>query len=288
MLKRLAVALCPSLPYYRAAIETGRWREIGPLARAVGWPAALKLWRGQWAKGAGVAGRLSRVRLPGYRYPLYFRLGGSDPLVVRHVFANREYAPIAGLSDVRFIIDCGANIGCATFYLLHRYPEARAVVVEPDAGNMIVCRRNLAPFRERVTFVEAGVWSAPGPLVVERGTFGDGAEWSYQVRPSRADEKPDVNAVTVSDLLAAGGFPRVDVLKVDIEGAESEVFGPTAAGWLRLVRNLAIEIHGPECARIVAGAFDGFQFEPGCSGELTLFRNIRPNEPASGAPPRCS
>lgn len=280
MLKRLAIALCPSLPYYRAAVETGRWREIGPLAREVGWLAALKLWRAQWAKGVGVAGRLGRVRLPRYRYPVYYRLGGSDPLVVRHVFANREYAPIAALPDVRFIVDCGANIGCTTFYLLHRYPDARAVVVEPDAGNMAVCRKNLAPFRGRVTFVEAGVWSSAGPLVVERGKFGDGAEWSYQVRPARDGERVDVNAVTVPDLLAAGGFPRADILKVDIEGAEAEVFGPTAANWLPLVRNLAIEIHGPDCERIVSSALSGFRFEPGRSGELTLFKNIS----APGAP----
>ena len=101
----------------------------------------------------------------GYRFPLFFRPGGSDPWVIDQVFVRREYEAVGGLSGIEFLIDCGANIGCTTFYLLHRYPAARAVVVEPDPGNMAMCRRNLAPFADRVTFVEAGVWSSAGPLV---------------------------------------------------------------------------------------------------------------------------
>ena len=273
MLKRAATSVCPWLPAFRAAVELGYWRDVAPAAGAIGWPAALRLWFARWCQRTNPA-RLTRLHMSGFRYPLYFRTGGSDPEVINQVFVQREYAAVADLPDVSFVVDCGANIGCATFFLLHRYPRARAVVVEPDAGNMALCRRNLAPFRDRVTFVQAGVWSAAGPLVVERGAFGDGAEWSFQVRPARANETADVTAVTVPDLITLAGFPRIDLLKIDIEGAEVEVFGPAAETWLRRTRNIAIELHGPTCEQALATALAGFRFRPGVSGELTILTDI--------------
>jgi FkbM family methyltransferase len=279
MLKRLAVSACPSLPALRAAVARGHWREVPPEARVLGWRAAARLWFARRCQVGQADGRLARIRPAGFRSPLYFRPGGSDPQVVTQVLFHREYAAVADLPDVSYIIDCGANIGCTTYFLLHKYPGARAVVVEPDAGNMAVCRRNLAPFRDRVTFVPAGVWSSAGPLVVERGAFGNGAEWSFQVRPARPGEAPDVNAVTRPDLMALAQFPRIDLLKVDIEAAEAEVFGPESEQWLRLTRNLAIELHGPACERAVTTALAGFRFRTGISGELSVFTDIVANDP---------
>lgn len=273
MLKRLLTTVCPSLPSYRAAVRAGHWRDLVADARVVGWPAAARLWAGDWDRAAP-PGRLHRVRPRGFPYPLFVRPGGSDPGVFRQVFVAREYAAVAGLPGVEFVVDCGANIGLTTAFLLHRYPRARAVVVEPDAGNMAVCRRNLAPVAGRVTFVQAGVWGAAGPLVVERGAYRDGLEWAVRVRPAAPGEPADVTAVTVPDLLTAGGFPRVDVLKMDIEGSEASVFRADAGRWLGLVRHLAIETHGPDCEAAVAAALAGFRFAAGTSGELAVYRDI--------------
>jgi FkbM family methyltransferase len=275
MLKRLTVSAFPALPALRAALAAGRWREVPPKAEVIGWPAAARLWYARWCESGRPTPRLAKIRMAGFEHPLYFRPAGSDPAVIEQVFVQCEYAAVAGLGGVEYLVDCGANIGCTTFFLLKHYPRARAVVVEPDAGNMAVCRRNLAPFRDRVTFVRAGVWSAAGPLVVERGEFRDGAEWSFRVRPAHPGEPPDITAVTIPDVLAAAGFPRADLLKIDIEGSEVEVFGRDADGWLGRTRNIAIETHGLECERAVEGALAAFRFDRGESGELAIYRNLR-------------
>lgn len=270
MLKRIAKAIWPSLPGHRANAQRWlhrRWRE----ARTIGWIAALRLHSAR-------SGRLARIRIRGHRHPLFFRPGGSDPLVVEQVFVEREYECLASIPNLEFIVDCGANIGCTTFHLLHRHPMARAVVIEPDAGNMAVCRRNLAPFGDRVRFIEAGVWSVAGNLVVERGTHRDGAEWSFQVRLAKPGETANVPAVSIPEIMTRAGFPRIDALKMDIEGSEAEVFRAGSEAWLPLVKNLAIELHGPECERIVAEALGRFRSRESRAGELNVYRDLAPAE----------
>jgi hypothetical protein len=63
-------------------------------------------------------------------------------------------------------------------------------------------------------------------------------------------------------------------LKVDIEGSEREVFrsGP----WLSMVRNICIELHGPDCEAAFNQALNGFEYDRSISGELTIARNLRP------------
>jgi FkbM family methyltransferase len=272
-MKRLVKAALPFLPAFR-------WRARKELemasaeARHVGWPAAVRLAASRWFGRAPAwltRGQLGRVKLAGFRHPLYFRDRSSDPLVIHQVFALREYEAVAAEPAVRYVLDLGANIGCASFVFLHRYPEARVVVVEPDAGNMAVCRRNLAPFGDRVRYVQAGVWSSSEPMVVERGAFRDGAEWSFQVRPARPGETPDFQAKTVGDLIAEAGFPRVDLLKVDIEAAEAEVFRRGAA-WLSEVRTVVVELHGPRCEDAVSAALAASHRLAGRSGELSVYR----------------
>jgi FkbM family methyltransferase len=267
MLKRIARAIWPSLPGHRANFQRWiwrRWRE----GRTIGWVAALRL-------GTARPGHLARIRIRGHRHPLFFRPGGSDWRVIEQVLIEREYECLAVIPNLEFIVDCGANIGCTTFHLLHRHPAARAIVIEPDEGNMAVCRRNLAAFGDRVIFIQAGVWSVAGDLVVERGTHRDGNEWSFQVRLARPGETAEVPAISIPEVVARAGFPHIDALKMDIEGSEAEVFRTGWEAWLPFVKNIAVELHGPECERVVNEAMASFRFERTQTRELTVFRNIQ-------------
>jgi hypothetical protein len=109
-----------------------------------------------------------------------------------------------------------------------------------------------------------------------RGAFRDGKEWSTQVRPAQQGEMADVKALDMPALLQMCPRPVVDILKIDIEGAESTLFGEGAERWLKCVRNLCVEIHSPEAASIVEQALRGFQFEPLQSGEYNVYLNLTP------------
>jgi FkbM family methyltransferase len=219
---------------------------------------------GIWGK------RVYSIELPGFGHPIYFRRGTSDVAVIRQVFGRQEYAAVQGLSDVRLILDCGANIGCTSFFLLHAYPDAHVIVIEPDTANINLCRKNLSPFGNRVTYVQAGIWDTNVPLKVVRGEFRDGEPWSFQVRPCEPDEASDFIGVTIDDLLRKSGRKTIDLLKMDIEGAERIVFSASDVSWLTQTRTIAIELHDDECQKAFHNAIVPLKHELRESGELTI------------------
>ena len=276
MLKRLAQAIIPNLPHkrQRALAEFKRFKSEVP---HLGLPVAVQL-AFQRCLALSQRGRIRSIRLPGFRFPLFYRVGTSDPDSIHPIFVRQKYDCVARLPGIEYIVDCGANIGASAFYLLNRYPRAQVAVVEPDPENMAICRKNLAPFGKQVTFLQAGVWSTTGPLVIERERFRDRIEWSYQVRPARENEPGDVPALTITDVMTAAGFPRIDLLKVDIEKAENEVFRSGAQPGLRLTRNLVIEPHGLQSERVIQATLAAFDCQVIQAGDLTLYRNMTPRE----------
>ena len=227
MFQRLVHALSRYVGYARAAGPVGfsRWacaRSFGSLAR----------------------GRVITLRTPGLSGPVVVRLGSSDLQVFRQIFLAKEYEPTLAHIDadnVSSILDCSANIGLAAVYCLAHCPRAVLVAIEPDGGNVALLEANLRRFGARATVTQAGVWSGGGTLGVRAETRGVGAEWSRQLERVAEDAHDGIQAVGPDELLALGrGY--VDLLKVDIEGAEVELFRPDPR-WLERAGAVVIELH---------------------------------------------
>jgi hypothetical protein len=85
----------------------------------------------------------------------------------------------------------------------------------------------------------------------------------------------EIEAWDVGTLIEMAGAQQVDLLKVDIERAELAVFGDTAKSWLPRIRNICIELHGPDCQEVFFQALKDFDYELSHSGELTVCRDLR-------------
>ncbi|MGH7665079.1 MAG: FkbM family methyltransferase [Gemmatimonadaceae bacterium] len=205
-------------------------------------------------------------------FPLLCRARTSDRDVFRQIFLEREYSCLDGLADARTIVDCGANVGYSSAYFLSRYPRSRVIAVEPDPRNFAWLQRNLEPYGDRVSLRCSAIWRESAALAVAPGEFGDGREWATQVRPARPGEVATIQALTIGDVLDDVGCERIDILKIDIEGAEAEVFRGDVSAWLGRVNNLVIELHGDECRRMFFAAISEREFEISRSGELTVCR----------------
>jgi FkbM family methyltransferase len=245
--------------------------------RTVGWRAALRL-RGlekSHAKERLMDWPVIEIRPPGSRRGLWMRSqeSSSDFAVAEDVFRKHQYEVVADLTGVRSIVDCGANVGYASSYLLDRHPAARLIAVEPASENVALCRRNLTVYGERAKVIHGAVWPRSGTVEVQRQGWGDEREWAIHVAEASASAVETVPAIPMGDLLAeAGGV--LDLLKMDIEGAEGPLFSGDIS-WLGHVRNLVIEIHGPEREVIVRRAMADFESEMSQCGELTVYRNVR-------------
>jgi len=211
------------------------------------------------------------ARLRGYPQAINYRPGSSDILVIRNVLINQEYSCVGDEADVKLIVDAGANIGCSAIYFLTRYPNAHVIAIEPDRQNFELCRSNLAPFGARAEVLQAGLWPDDVGLHIERGTYRDGMAWSIQVAPAAQGEHEDIRAVNLATVLAGR---TADLVKMDIEGAEVNVFARNYESWLPHARTLVIELHDSECERVVELALANVPHLASKAGGLTVYRGL--------------
>jgi FkbM family methyltransferase len=246
-------------------------------AHSIGWPAAIRLrFYDLLARVPARKYSLVQLKLKNARFPIQMRLGSSDREVLGQVFIHKEYQSII-LSHPRVILDLGANVGYSSAYFLSKYPTAVVLAVEPDPNNFAICCRNLEPFGGRARVVLGAAWPECAKLVLERGTWRDGREWTTQVRPAMDAETAvtGVEGYDLPTLIGLTGFPEIDLLKIDIERSELELFSRNTSAWLPRIRNVCIELHGSDCEEVFFKALSGHSYDMSSSEELTLCSNLR-------------
>ncbi|MDX2087512.1 MAG: FkbM family methyltransferase, partial [Kofleriaceae bacterium] len=204
-------------------------------------------------------------------HPMHLRTRSSDVTVFEQVFVHREYEFPMDFTP-GFVIDAGANIGCASVYFANRFPEARIVAIEPEPANFALLSRNLAPYGDRVRLVEAGLWDREASLRVIEGEAG--ASWAFRVEECAPDAPDAVLATSLDAVAEPSRHPTIDLLKIDIEGAERQVFSASCDSWLKRTRLLVIETHDalhPGCTAAVETAAQRFPHQKTTSGENLVY-----------------
>lgn len=239
-----------------------------------------------WLRGA--FGRLGwnpkstvRFRVPGVRQHVRARWGTSDVAVFHSVFLSGHYQSLSDVEKVASIVDCGANVGYSAIYLMRRFPDARLVAIEPAPDSAGLCRSNLSGFGTRASVVEAAVWPrSPKGVVLDRGLGGSAQPWAVRVREVDTNESSDVAAVTIPDLMKGFGLTSIDILKIDIEGSERQLFQDGATDWLGHVRNLVVELHDEASRQIFSEAMSTYEYRQNVAGQLTFCFSLQAAKPA--------
>jgi FkbM family methyltransferase len=189
--------------------------------------------------------------------PVHLRLRTTDISVYEEVILNAEYElPFA--TPPRVIVDAGANIGLTSVYFANRYPDATVIAIEPEPSNFELLRSNAAHYPNIVP-LKAALWNTATRLsLFDAGT----GNWGFQTRQAEdsAGSSASVEAITVSSLMQTYSLDRIDLLKIDIEGAEKEVF-EDCDEWIDKVGVLMVELHDrfkPGCADSVRAATGRF------------------------------
>jgi len=194
------------------------------------------------------------LTVPGLNYPISLRAGGPDYFTFHQIFVNLQYQhglPI----DPSFIIDAGANIGLAAILFAKQYPKAQIFSIEPDGENFRILVDNTAPY-PNVRCFKAAVWPTESPLEIANPDADNPA--AYTVRAADPASRGPLPGLTPFSLLRLANRERIDIFKIDIEGAELELFSNDCDQWLSRTTLLLVELHDAQ--------------RPGC-GEA-FFRSI--------------
>lgn len=176
----------------------------------------------------------------------------SDLATLKEVWGRREYEPclgMPGMPEIKnpLIVDIGSNVGYATLYFYHLFPDARITCVEPDAENCRQLKKNLEVNDLHHVTVIQGAWYNKHCRLEIKSDFRQGTHASYYVAES---EKGYIQGLTFEELLPPD-CQQVDLLKVDIEGSEQLLLEDSAIASpiLSRVRRMAIEIHDDRADR---------------------------------------
>lgn len=215
-----------------------------------------------------------------------FRVGnrGQFDRIWQDVVEGREY-DMGDLGPAPVIVDAGAHVGVASHWFARRYPGALVLAFEANPATFALLRQNLATngLAERVRAFPVAVgprteavqfFATPGD------NWGDAAvRQAWHAAP--ATERLLVPAVALADLLQE----PVDLLKLDIEGIETEALVAASAA-LRRVRRVVFEFHGTRANpgnrldRVLdALRAAGFQTRIEQDGHPVAVRKVRRDDP---------
>jgi FkbM family methyltransferase len=145
-------------------------------------------------------------------------------------FETRKEAPL--------IIDGGANVGLSVLHFKRSFPKSRIIAFEPDPDIFHVLSKNCAAFQlENVQLIPKAIWTQEGTVEFDR----EGADAGRIVPDTNSILAVDVGACRLTDYLDQ----EVDLLKLDLEGAELDVL-MDCADRLSNVQKLVVEYHSFE------------------------------------------
>ena len=155
--------------------------------------------------------------------------------VIGHFYTPQiEIFSPSGDMEITSIVDLGANIGTES----KLYPKARIIAVEAEKRNFELLKRNLKDCPCAQAFHTA-VWKNNAFLKLISGSTDNSQSWSL-IEVDREDDS-DMIGMTFSEIINQADVKHIDLLKVDIEGAEKELFSENCSEWIDIVKCIVME-----------------------------------------------
>lgn len=203
---------------------------------------------GRLKKGSAALHKIENTLL---KHPFFIAYGGSDLAMYSEVAARKVYdvqPPLDQYIYGRPIIDIGANIGAASAYFASRYPDSMILAVEPHPRNIRLLRKNASRYGKQIQIIEAalGLDDIPIPLA-NPDVANEGRHASYVFSADiKTDRREAITAksITPRNLLVNLKDQKIGLIKIDIEGAEREIFASKLIDPLLKAANIfMIETH---------------------------------------------
>jgi FkbM family methyltransferase len=138
--------------------------------------------------------------------------------------------------------------------------------------NFELLQLNSKPYKN-IQPLRCGIWKTNTNLKIENVHAGNNAFTVTETNEVSADT---INAVTILHVMEQFNMPHMDILKLDIEGSEKELFEENFEQWLPKTKVLIIELHDEMkkgCSRAVFNSVNQYDFSFNIRGENIIFTN---------------
>ncbi len=171
-----------------------------------------------------------------FRYGITIRPNSSDLECFNQMFVYKNYELEKELKP-KLIIDGGSNIGFSSIYFSIKYPNAKIIAIEPDKKNYIKLLENIKRFKN-IFPLNVGLWNKETYL---RIINPKGDTMGFITEETSKKSNDSIKAMNINSLLKKED--KIDILKLDIEGSEREVFSSNYLEWLNKTQIIFIEVH---------------------------------------------
>jgi FkbM family methyltransferase len=166
------------------------------------------------------------------------RLGRA---VFQEVFAGKSYPFLPFITDVRTVVDVGANIGASTIFFAANYPQARILAFEPYPDSHALLVRNVEGLPQISTF-NFGLFDHDKQAPLHLGLQDTVTNSIGASCEAAGDRDVMVNLRAASAVLTELNVLEIDVLKLDTEGCELPILRSMLA-WMARVVVIYVEFH---------------------------------------------
>jgi FkbM family methyltransferase len=228
------------LNHVRGALDNYR-----RLARYNGFAASLKYLLFE------TIGRKKTIQVQYSGHPIFVRTCSPDLIVAYWCLEGHEFKFLKEiLGNAEAIVDGGSYIGFAALALADMFPESRIFAIEPDPENFHLLVRNTAAAPNIVT-INCGLMAESRTVTLLNPGNG---EWAFSaVTEVGGAKRAEIPGLSIKDLTKKFKLSRIDVLKLDIEGAEKAIF-ENSKDWIASVAIIFAELH----ERLVPGTLRAF------------------------------
>lgn len=136
------------------------------------------------------------------------------------ILAGTTYPQLSIITDPRVILDIGGNHGAAAVYFAEAYPNASIYSFEPSEKNYQLLEENTARFYPRIQAENVGVLNVATNQPLYEGVNNEG-EASIHGSPEQPHEEASFEPL--QDMFESSLLDQVDIVKIDVEGAELDV-----------------------------------------------------------------
>lgn len=168
-----------------------------------------------------------------------------DARIIQETFIEKPYIRYFNLPSNPTIVDIGGYIGDFSIYAA-KYLNANVIVYEPTIENFVILKQNIENngFEKRIIPINKAVSDSNEiklNIKIQKSEEVHASAYMYQDAGSRI-----IPSITLSNLLETHQLDSIDLLKVDCEGCEYDIFSETSDQIFNRIKNIVFEYHRVE------------------------------------------